>query len=183
MQWPPSYASRATLATMSILDEQVARLTRAHDAFAALAPRVEAGRPWPLSDHFGTEPEADWGPQETLAHVAEMVPFWTGEIERILDAAGDEPVPFGRIADDDLRIGVIGRDRRLPPRALFDRIATSVAYAERRLAELDATEAGRIGVHPRLGNLSVREIVDRFIGSHIEDHVAQLGKVVDAPRQ
>ena len=168
---------------MSTLDEQVGRLTRAHEAFAALAPRVEAGRPWPPSDHFGTEPEANWGPQETLAHVAEMVPFWTGEIERIVDAASDAPVPFGRIADDELRIGVIGRDRRLPPRALFDRIAVSVAHAGKRLAELDATEADRIGVHPRLGNLSVRQIVDRFIGSHIEDHVAQLGEVVDAPRR
>lgn len=168
---------------MSALDEQLDRLTRAHRAFAALAPQVEAGRPWPLSDHFGTEPEANWGPQETLAHVAEMIPFWTGEIERIVDATAEEPVPFGRIADDELRIGIIERDRRLPPHALFDRIATAVAFASQRLAELDESETALVGVHPRLGNLTVRQIVDRFIGSHIEDHVTQLRDVVSTSRQ
>jgi hypothetical protein len=165
---------------MSALQPQIDRLTAAHAAFAALAPAVDAGRPWPLSDKFGTEPEADWGPQETLAHVAEMVSFWTGEIERILDGPGDVPVPFGRIADDEVRIGIIGRDRGLPPRALFDRIATWVDVAARRLGSLDESQAERVGVHPRLGNLSVRQIVDRFIGSHIEDHVAQLRDVLAA---
>jgi hypothetical protein len=161
------------MGTMAALDAQIDRLTSAHATFAALAPRVDAGRPWPLSDRFGTEPEADWGPQETLAHVAEMLPFWLGEIERIVDAGGPV-VPFGRIADDELRIGVIGRDRSLPPRALFDRIEASVALVSRRLALLDASAAAMRGSHPRLGELTVAEIADRFMGNHLADHAAQL---------
>jgi hypothetical protein len=165
---------------MPALDAQIDRLTRAHAALTALASGVDARRPWPLSDQFGTEPEASWGPQETLAHVAEMIPFWLGEIERIVDAAG-AVVPFGRIADDDLRIGVIGRDRSLPPRALFDRIEASVALASRRLAELDETTAALRGRHPRLGELTVAEIVDRFMGNHIAEHVEQLSATLAAP--
>jgi hypothetical protein len=164
---------------MPVLDDQIERLTRAHAAIAALAPGVDAGRPWALSEHFGTEPEASWGPQETLAHVAEMLPFWLGEIERIVDAGGDV-VPFGRIADDDLRIGVIGRDRSLPPRALFDRIDASVALVSRRLARFDAAAAGLRGIHPRLGELTVAEIVDRFMGNHLADHVEQLSATLAA---
>ena len=36
---------------------------------------------------------------ELLAHVAEMLPYWLGEVERIL-AGPPEPVPFGRVGSD-----------------------------------------------------------------------------------
>jgi hypothetical protein len=166
---------------MTALQSQVQRLTQAHAALAALAPAVEAGRPWPLSDAFGTEPEASWGPQETLAHVAEMVPFWLGEIERIADGAG-EVVDFGRTADNELRIGVIGRDRSLPPRALFDRIAASVDLVARRVPDLADQAASLRGRHPRLGELTIAEIVDRFLSAHIEEHVEQLSTVLERRR-
>jgi hypothetical protein len=110
-----------------------------------------------------------------------MLPFWLGEIERIVDAQG-EVVPFGRIADDALRIGVIGRDRTLPPRALFDRIAASTEAAARRLGGLDDRAAHLRGAHPRLGELTVIEIVERFMAAHVEDHTAQLARTVDAAR-
>ena len=76
-----------------------ARLSAARDDLLRLEAAVTAGAPWPLSDHFGVEPEAHWGPPETLAHLAEMIPYWTGEMARVLDAS-DEPVPFGRVASD-----------------------------------------------------------------------------------
>jgi hypothetical protein len=150
------------------------RLRAAGATLAALAPRVEAGRPWPLSATFGVEPEASWGPPETLAHVAEMLPFWTGEIERVLDGREDVPVPFGRVAANALRIGVLERDRSLPPRELLARIETGVDRLARRLAELPPEAAHRRGVHPTLGELSVAEIAARFAVGHLEDHAEQL---------
>src|SRR3990172_5079491 len=112
------------------------RLAAARAAFAALPPRVTAGEPWALATAFGTEPEASWGPREVLAHTAEMLPFWLGEFERIVEAgrgAGDG-LPFGRGAGDALRIGILARDRTLPPRELFHRIDAGIARWERRLA-------------------------------------------------
>src|SRR3990172_5370064 len=64
------------------------RLAAARAAFAALQPRVTAGEPWALATAFGTEPEASWGPREVLAHTAEMLAFWLGEVERIVGAGG-----------------------------------------------------------------------------------------------
>lgn len=155
------------------LTDLVARLRRAEAELASLAPAVAAGGPWPLSDNFGTEPEAHWGPPETLAHVAEMVPFWTGEIERVL--AGDaEPVPFGRVATNELRLGVIERDRSLPPRALFARIHSDTARLAARLEELTPAESARRGIHPTLGEMTVAEVVPRFLVGHLEEHVEQL---------
>jgi hypothetical protein len=155
------------------LTDLIARLRPAEAELSDLAPAVEAGRPWPLSDNFGTEPEAHWGPPETLAHVAEMVPFWTGEIERIL-AGESEPVPFGRVATNELRLGIIERDRSLPPRELFARIHSDTARLAARLEELTPAEAGRRGQHPRLGEMTVAEIVPRFLVGHLSEHVVQL---------
>ncbi len=158
------------------IGELIPRLTAANDRLAALRPAVEAGAPWPLSDNFGTEPEASWGPPETLAHVAEMLPFWLGEIERIVDGR-TEPVPFGRVASDPVRLLVLERDRSLPPRALFDRIAADADRVGKRLATLTPAGAARRGLHPRLGEMTVEALAERFIVSHLQEHAQQLAAV------
>jgi hypothetical protein len=92
------------------------RLAVAASAMRDLREPVEDREPWPLAERFGTEPEASWGPREVLTHVAEMLPYWRGEIDRLL--VEDDP-PFGRIADDPIWTLTIGRDRTLPIRELF----------------------------------------------------------------
>jgi hypothetical protein len=160
------------------MDELIGRIERAVEALASQRARVEAGEPWPLSAQFGTEPEASWGPRETLAHVSEMLPFWLGEFERILAGSG-EPVPFGRIASNELRIGVIERDRSLPLRELFGRLEADAGRLTRRLRELSPAEAGRTGIHPRLGAMTVRQAAERFVAGHLEEHAAQIAASLD----
>jgi DinB family protein len=162
------------------VDEVIGRIERATEALASRREAIERGEPWPLSEQFGTEPEASWGPRETLAHVAEMLPFWLGEIERILAGSG-EPAPFGRVATNELRIGVIERDRSLPLRELFARIEADAGRLTRRLAELSPAEAGRTGAHPMRGILTVRESAERFVAGHLEEHVAQIATILDEP--
>ena len=153
-----------------------ARLAASRAAFAALAPRVRAGDPWPLAERFGVEPEASWGPREVLAHTAEMLPFWLGEYERVVEAghAAGDGTPFGRVSADSLRIGVLERDRTLPLRELFDRIDAGIARWERRVAESDAREDAAAGLHPRLGEMPAGELRDRFVTTHLEEHLEQL---------
>ena len=65
-----------------------------------------------------TRSGVELGPREVLAHVAEMLPFWMGEIELILDAGADgEPLGFGRLEDDPMRVEIITRDRGFPARS------------------------------------------------------------------
>jgi hypothetical protein len=149
------------------------RLVRASAAFDEFRPAVEAADPWPLSPAYGSEPESDWGPKELLAHTAEMLEFWPAEIDRIL-AGGPEPVPFGRISTDPGRIGRIGRDRELPTAELFDRIGGEARRLVSRIGSLSATDAAREGLHPRLGEMTVGRIVERFLVGHLEEHVEQL---------
>ena len=157
------------------------RIAAARRAYADLEPRVLAGEPWPLAAAFGTEPEASWGPREVLAHVEEMLPFWLGELERIVDpAAAAGPVAFGRTAEDVSRVAIIGRDRSLPLGVLFGRIDAGLRAWAERLGTLTPEESGRVGVHPRLGEMRASMILERFVLGHAEDHIAQLETVLAA---
>ena len=155
------------------------RLARASTAFDAFRPAVETGDPWPLSPAYGSEPESDWGPKELLAHTAEMLGFWPAEIDKIL-AGGPEPVPFGRVSTDPGRIGRIGRDRELPTGELFDQVGAEARRVVTNIASLSATDAARRGLHPRLGEMTVGHIVERFLVGHLEEHVEQLRGILAA---
>jgi hypothetical protein len=158
-------------------DTLLERLETASAGLEATRPAVEAGAPWPLAAIFDHTDEANWGPPEVLAHLAEMVPFWLGEMERIL--AGDpEPVPFGRVATDTVRLAVLERDRSLPPRELYDRTTSALGRLGRRWATLTAADLARRGLHPRLGEMTVAAVADRFVVSHLTEHVVQLHTLV-----
>jgi hypothetical protein len=102
-----------------------------------------------------------------------MAPYWLGEIERVL-AGGPEPVPFGRIASDPVRIALVERDRSVPPRELYDRIDDALRRFERRWRTLTPADLGRRGLHPTRGEITVAAMPERFIVGHLEDHVRQL---------
>jgi len=158
-------------------DTLLARLEAATAALEATRPAIEAGSPWPLAATFDHSDEAHWGPPEVLAHLAEMVPYWTGEIERVL-AGASEPVPFGRVATDTVRLSMLERDRSLPARELYDRTISSLERLGRRLATLTEVELARRGLHPRVGEMTVAALPDRFVIGHLAEHVAQLGELV-----
>ena len=158
-------------------DTLLERLASAREGLAATRGRVEAGAPWPMAAVYDDSDEARWGPGEVLAHLAEMAQYWLGEIERVLDGPS-EPVPFGRIATDEVRIGVVGRDRSLPPRELYDRIDDALTRFDRRWRELTPADLGRRGLHPSRGELTVSAMPDRFIVGHLADHVTQIESIL-----
>ena len=170
---------------MGAMHDLANRLDKATDAFVDLGPAIAAGEPWPLTDVYGPGPESSWGPREVLAHVAEMLPFWLGEIERIVDAGvgpdAGEPPAFGRLEADDARVQIIGRDRAFPARELLGRIEVEGRRVARRFRALEG-EAGLLGRHPTRGDLSIAEVAERLIVSHAEGHVTQLRESVAGAR-
>ena len=158
------------------------RLERGADAMLDLGGALASGEPWPLTAVVGPGPESSWGPREVLAHVAEMLPFWLGEIELILDAGGEgEPIGFGRLEEDPMRVQVISRDRRYPARELLGRVDVEARRVARRFRALDDSAAASVGRHVTRGDVSVREIAERFIVNHLEGHVTQLRDILAAP--
>jgi DinB superfamily len=162
-------------AMTEILDapEQIGRMAAATAVIASLRGPIAAGEPWPAGPVSGDGPEAEWGPPEVLAHTAEMLQFWLGEIERVL-AGSEEPVAFGRVSTDPLRTQSIERDRSLPTGELISRIQSSVARYAARLPELSAAQWQKRGLHPRLGEMTVQAMLERFVAGHLDEHAVQL---------
>ena len=160
-------------------DELDRRLGDASDRLADLGNRLAAGGSWALAERFDHAPEATWGPREVLAHLGEMLPYWLGEAERILDAT-DGPASFGRMATNDGRLAIIARDRTLPIRQLVARVQVGIKHWRRRWAEFDESRRGRPGMHVALGRLTVHDVATRFVASHLEDHLDQLAGVINA---
>ncbi len=158
------------------------RLAAAGHGLDQLRPGVDARAPWPLATRFDHDPEASWGPMELLAHVAEMLPYWLGEVERIL-AGPPEPIPFGRVGTDPVRIALIDRDRALPTGELYARIDSWLERWGHRLTTLTPAQLSKVGLHPRLGEMTVVAIVERMVVHHLEEHIEQLEAILsDQPR-
>jgi hypothetical protein len=108
-----------------------------------------------------------------------MLPYWLGEIERII-AGPIEPVPFGRTPADLVRMLTVDRDRTLPMFELYARLDNSLERVLRRLLELDERQAARRGLHKTRGEMTVRQVVDVMLADHIEEHRKQLAAALDA---
>lgn len=148
----------------------------------AQRPRVEAAAPFPISDNIlHNVPEAVWYPPEVLAHLTEMLPYWFGECERIWSGDGSEPVPFGRVAANDLRIGVIARDRTLPLRELYGRVESIVNRAIARLEELSDEDLDREGVRVGRGLVKAGTILNDSMAGHLVEHVRQIDELLANP--
>jgi hypothetical protein len=164
------------------ITEAATRLEAARAAMQALRDAVLAGASWPLAEDFGTGPEASWGPREVLAHLAEMLPFWLGEFERVAEAGRPPaaPHPFGRTAGDAMRLGILERDRTLPLPELLARVDVGIDRWLARLPTVTPEEGSARGLHPRDGEVPATWIRDRYVIGHLEEHVTQLDEVLAA---
>jgi hypothetical protein len=170
---------------MEALADLAQRLDAAVEAMVDLGPALAAGEPWPLTNVYAPGPESSWGPREVLAHVSEMLPYWLGEIERILDGGvapgGGEPPAFGRLEEDAIRVQVIGRDRNFPARELLARIDVEGRRVAARLRALER-DAALLGRHPTRGDLSIADVAERMIVGHAEGHLVQLRESIRPAR-
>jgi len=160
------------------MNELSARLRQAGSQLLALRDPLIAGEPWPLSEAYGTEPEADWGPREVLAHINEMLPYWATQLRLIVAGDPAVPTPFGRVSTDPARIGRIAADRRMTCGDLLDRIAADLPRVEDVLAGLTPADLERRGVHSTGGELTVEASADRFLVTHVAEHVEQLQAIL-----
>lgn len=156
---------------MALVNDHVDRLRTARDTIVGLRDVVEATPPPP------DEPAAahPWVAREILAHAAEMLPYWMGEIERVLAAdPGATPVPFGRTAADSIRTMTVDRDRSLPLSELYSRITWGVDRVAQLLLQIDDAQCARPAIHDTLGEMPLEQLVERFLSGHLEEHCLQL---------
>jgi DinB superfamily len=120
-----------------------------------------------------------WEAGQVLAHVAEMLPYWVREAEKV--AGGTDGVPFGRVKTDPERVAAIERDRGQDLLLLLTRMDQGVAGALALLDRLDDAALARAGTHETLGRMTVDQIVEEFLVRHLEEHADQLAHPLSGP--
>lgn len=148
------------------------RLAAAEQRLSALADAELPG----LTEPDPGETER-WDAGQVWAHLGEFPTYWLGQILRVIDgaAAGQpQPIPFGRVKTDPGRIEAIERDRREAPRALLERVSTGIRRTRTQLDGFSLDELDVHGLHPTRGEISVAQIIERFVVEHLEEHAAQL---------
>ncbi|MGH2357246.1 MAG: DinB family protein [Candidatus Limnocylindria bacterium] len=126
-----------------------------------------------------TEPDPGaserWEAGQVWAHVAEFPGYWLDQVRSVLAHESKElPHPFGRTKTDPGRLAAIEREQHTDPRALLARVRDSLAEVTDTVRSLpDAAWTVR-GLHATRGDMSVADILERFVVSHLEEHADQL---------
>lgn len=148
-------------------------LARLADAERRLAEHGDAPLPSGLAD---PDPGADerWEAGQVWAHLAEFPAYWLAQAQRVVALPTNEPVPFGRVKTDAGRIEAIERDRHTDPAALLERVRASLAEVNEAARSLAPEAWTRRGAHPMRGEMTVQQIIEKFIVEHLEEHADQL---------
>ena len=115
--------------------------------------------------------ENEWTIMETLAHIAEMVPYWTIEITKLAAQPGQQ---FGRTFEDQTRLAALrehGRDSLAQIRAA---LSGSYAYFDALIGQIDDSDLELTGCHIRSGEHTIEWFIHECIIKHLQEHVLQI---------
>jgi hypothetical protein len=157
------------------VDALVARLS---DAERRLAEHASRPLPSGLAD---PDPGGDerWEAGQVWAHLAEFPAYWLAQAQRVIARPTHSPVPFGRVKTDAGRLEAIERDRHTDPQALLDRVRSSLAEVNDAVRSWDDDTWRLRGTHPARGEMTVEQIIEKFIANHLEEHADQLDSLAE----
>ena len=121
--------------------------------------------------------EGVWSVMDNLCHVREFVPFWTGEVLRIVRTPD---ALWGRDHTDSARVAAVTGTAAYELNAVLNAVreaanASAVTLASMSDADL-ATEAP--SKNPRWGVKPGSFVVDHLLVQHIEKHLGQIRRNV-----
>jgi uncharacterized damage-inducible protein DinB len=146
---------------------QAQRLERACEQLVALLQQQQDAQ------RLRAASEGDWSAMQVIGHVVEMIPHWLRQCQLLIDAQGAPP-PFGRTADDEGRLAGVARGAAEDPAALIRALESAVKDAADTIRGLSESARRAVGVHSRLGEMTVQQIIEVLIVAHAEEHLAQV---------
>jgi hypothetical protein len=149
---------------------------------AAVQQRLEthAAGPVPtaLTDPDPETPEERWQAAQVWGHLAEFMPYWLDQIDKVITQFGGQPVPFGRTKADAARLEGIANGLGIPIADQMANVRQALEQARSYLANLTPEQWAAVGLHSRRGEMGIPDIVQTFMLNHLEEHVAQLDALV-----
>ncbi|MCA1646657.1 MAG: DinB family protein [Chloroflexi bacterium] len=112
----------------------------------------------------------EWPVMSTLAHLSELLPYWAHQAEAISRQPGQ---PFGRTHADADRIGAVEEHGHDSLDVAVNRIRASLRECVNALSALPVDAWASAGQHPTRGMMTITQLVDAFLVSHVEEHTTQ----------
>lgn len=150
---------------MDELETMKQRVTAVRARLAAM-PATGSARPGPPDPKTGER----WDRYNVLGHVAEILPYWIGE----LTIAMSDGVPIGRQAGSaERQAGIVG-GRAVGETKLREQVDSGLADLVRFLDRLSPGDLDRTITMRNQGERPMRWAVENLLVGHVEGHCAQL---------
>src|SRR5689334_16854236 len=124
--------------------------------------------------------EGEWPVISTLAHLAELLPYWAHEAAALAAAPGKTEV--GRTHEDPRRIGAIEEHGRDSLAFIVPSVRSALEECTRTLRSIPEDGWNAVGQHVRGMPITANEIVQRFVVNHAQEHAAQIHTTLEALR-
>ena len=115
-----------------------------------------------------------WEASQVWGHITEFVPYWIEEIEEVIDQYQGEPVPYGRTTTDPDRIAGIESGKTMDFETHLHWLGVHLTDLRGFLSALPEGAWSVIGLHSRLGPMSLEQMIERMLVGHLEEHAGQL---------
>ena len=121
--------------------------------------------------------ENEWTIMQSLAHIVEFMPYWANEIEKLVEAPGQN---FGRTLQDARRLQAISEHGSDDLKQIRSALPSSYAHLEQVLGKLKDSDLELTGHHPRFGDKTLAWFIEDFVTHHLIGHLEQLNACLAA---
>jgi hypothetical protein len=120
--------------------------------------------------------ENEWTIMQNLAHIVEFMPYWAGEIEKVLTEPG---CAFGRTHDDKGRLHGISEHEMDSLSKIKAALPGSYTRLDEVLGKLQDSDLKLTGKHVRYGEKTIDWLIDDLITTHLSGHVEQINSSIE----
>ena len=120
---------------------------------------------------YQTPTENEWTVMESLAHIVELMPYWSDEVAGLVAHPGQK---FGRTMQHEGRLTALrehGHDTLEQVRAA---LPGSYTHLDEILSRLHDSDLELTGQHVTFGERALAWFIDEFITTHLHNHVLQI---------
>ena len=115
-----------------------------------------------------------WDAGQIWAHLADFVPYWISQAERVLAADSPDPVPFGRARASADHVAAIERDRHQGPNALWHDVKEDINDLGAFLGDISGRAWQTKGFHPTRGMMTIHQLIEELLIAPLDPHAPQL---------
>jgi uncharacterized damage-inducible protein DinB len=154
-----------------VTDDRISRIQ------TSVQQLIDTAQGLPSSVLYAEPASNEWPVMSILAHVVELMPYWAQQALEV-SRRSEDGQPFGRTHDDPDRIGAVEQHGRDTLDSMLPRVRAACTQAIEALQQIPPEGWKRTARHANRGNMTVEQIVDQFLVSHVEDHLAQAREAI-----